>query len=549
MFQCIRAVLGLIVALGCAGGCGLYMPYRSVEREAEQLFGAALRDVQADQEARWREQPAATAPVVDRDEQIRRELARKFPDLKSLRLTDALLIATRFNREYDNERDANVSAALSLMSARHKFDPRLKASVKAITKDNRSWDDTLGKYVLVETHTARGTFGVDYKTALGTELALEFSTWDTHDALGNDDDSRGARASLSITQPLLKGAGRRVVREPLTQAQRSLVYRLRSFELFRQEFAVRTTRKYYDLVAQKQVIDNTRRRFTQADFLHRRAQTLFEISRVPEIDVFQAEQQRLQAQNDLRDAAETYKDDLALFKTLLGIPQEVEIDVPADVRLPMHPTQMAPTEAVQLAYRNRLDLATAQDRVADERRGVRIARNALLPDLTLTASFTSSSDDGIISRYTIDDNRASSAQLALSFPLDRLSQHSALRRAYLSRDEIERSLALKRDTIATEVRTQLRNLTRIEQSMIIQRKIVETAGKRLQMAHYRFRIGERTSREVVEAEGDLLEARNRSVRFVVDHAVAEMQLQRSLGTLRVGADGVPLAEQEPEKKQ
>ena len=541
MVQPISAVLGLIVALGCAGGCGLYMPYRSVEREAEQLFGAALRDVQADQEARWREQPAATAPVVDRDEQIRRELARKFPDLKRLRLTDALLIATRYNREYDNERDANVSAALSLMSARHKFDPRLKASVKAITeKDNE---------VPTETHTARGTFGVDYKTALGTELALEFSTWDTHDALGNDDDSRGARASLSITQPLLKGAGRRVVREPLTQAQRSLVYRLRSFELFRQEFAVRTTRKYYDLVAQKQVIDNTRRRFTQADFLHRRAQTLFEISRVPEIDVFQAEQQRLQAQNDLRDAEETYKDDLALFKTLLGIPQEVEIDVPADVRLPMHPTQMAPTEAVQLAYRNRLDLATAQDRVADERRGVRIARNALLPDLTLTASFTSSSDGDIISRYTIDDNRASSAQLALSFPLDRLSQHSALRRAYLSRDEIERSLALKRDTIATEVRTQLRNLTRIEQSMIIQRKIVETAGKRLQMAHYRFRIGERTSREVVEAEGDLLEARNRSVRFVVDHAVAEMQLQRSLGTLRIGADGVPLAEQEPEKKQ
>ncbi len=120
MVQRIRAVLGLIVALGCAGGCGFYARYRSVEREAEQLFGAALRDVHANQEARRREQPAAAAPVVDRDEQIRRELARKFPDLKSLRLTDALLIATRYNREYDNERDANVSAALSLMSARHK---------------------------------------------------------------------------------------------------------------------------------------------------------------------------------------------------------------------------------------------------------------------------------------------------------------------------------------------------------------------------------------------------------------------------------------------
>ena len=46
------------------------------------------------------------------------------------------------------------------------------------------------------------------------------------------------RISLSVSLPLLRGAGRTVTREPLTQAERSLVYRLRSFELFRQDFTI-----------------------------------------------------------------------------------------------------------------------------------------------------------------------------------------------------------------------------------------------------------------------------------------------------------------------
>ena len=45
---------------------------------------------------------------------------------------------------------------------------------------------------------------------------------------------------ISFVQPLLRGGGRAVVLEPLTQAERNLLYAVRTFALFRQQFFVVT---------------------------------------------------------------------------------------------------------------------------------------------------------------------------------------------------------------------------------------------------------------------------------------------------------------------
>ena len=45
---------------------------------------------------------------------------------------------------------------------------------------------------------------------------------------------------ISFVQPLLRGGGRAVILEPLTQAERNLLYAVRSFTLFRQQFFVVT---------------------------------------------------------------------------------------------------------------------------------------------------------------------------------------------------------------------------------------------------------------------------------------------------------------------
>ena len=46
-----------------------------------------------------------------------------------------------------------------------------------------------------------------------------------------------ADVRFSVTQPLLRGSGSRIVYEPLTQAERDLIYEVRSFERYRRSFA------------------------------------------------------------------------------------------------------------------------------------------------------------------------------------------------------------------------------------------------------------------------------------------------------------------------
>src|SRR5207247_5624988 len=61
-------------------------------------------------------------------------------------------------------------------------------------------------------------------------------------------DKREVAATIfqgTLTQPLLRGFGTEIVREPLTQAERNVTYQVRSFERFRRTFAVRVITAYY----------------------------------------------------------------------------------------------------------------------------------------------------------------------------------------------------------------------------------------------------------------------------------------------------------------
>jgi hypothetical protein len=51
--------------------------------------------------------------------------------------------------------------------------------------------------------------------------------------------------SASVTQPLLRGSGRQIVQENLTQAERNALYQIRSFNRYRQTFVVSIVNDYY----------------------------------------------------------------------------------------------------------------------------------------------------------------------------------------------------------------------------------------------------------------------------------------------------------------
>ncbi|MEI6234911.1 MAG: TolC family protein [Planctomycetota bacterium] len=448
-------------------------------------------------------------------------------DLTKLSLSDAISIATKYNRDYAGERDNNTQTALSYIQTRHRYDPHLSGVLGVLGSNTPS----------ARALTATGSFGVDVETELSTHLNLTLNT-SGNATLRPGSDSYSSSALFTLTQPLLKGFGKTVAREPLTQAERNMTYRLRSFELFREDFTIEVIRQFYNLLREVQVVENNKQRFAQSDFQYRRAQALFKIGRQSELDVLSAEQERLQAENDFRDATESHKDSLLTFKTFLGIPDNVPLDIRTDELPKLVPAQLNAELAIRLAVENRLDLANLEDQLADAERGIAITQNSLLPELNfqLTAGTQAQSRQFVNQQFK---DRSATAGLTMVLPLDKVNEKVNARQAELNLDRARRVTSLFRDNLAAEVRRLLRNLTRIEQSMEVQKKILVTSEKRLAYAETLFRKGVKTSRDVTDAQQALLKARNDNIQFIVDHAIADLQLRRSLGVLDLQANGIP----------
>jgi outer membrane protein TolC len=206
------------------------------------------------------------------------------------------------------------------------------------------------------------------------------------------------------------------------------------------------------------------------------------------------------------------------------------IPVELDVKLP----KVAETEAIDLAFKYRLDLQTLRDRVEDARRRVANTKNGLLPDLTLGG------EAHLFNRPTNPasdlDSRTSkySAHLDLDLPIDRVAERNAYRAALIGVRAAQRDYEQLQDQISSDVRESLRLMQESQLTLQIQRQGIDLAQRRLDNAYTLLRSGKSTStRDLVEAQNSLLTSRDQ---FETARATLQINILRFLrnsGTLRL----------------
>jgi outer membrane protein TolC len=200
-------------------------------------------------------------------------------------------------------------------------------------------------------------------------------------------------------------------------------------------------------------------------------------------------------------------------------------------------------EAIRLALDHRLDLGVAGGRVYDAQRGVTVAANDLGGRIDLTASvaagerrslLTASLPDSLLFR----DRERRSALLELDLPLERTSERNAFRESYIALERSVRDFQELEDRIKLDVRTALRNLLEFREGLMIQAKAVRVAQRRVESTDLFLRAGRAEVRDLLDAQEDLLAARNALTAAQVNYRVAELGLQRDMGVLRVDERGL-----------
>lgn len=446
-----------------------------------------------------------------------------------LQLEDAVRIATTYNRDYLTQQESFFLTALSLGLTRRDF-------TKPVFSGDVSFSGTKLSGENFTDSTRIALAGTQFLPT-GGRLTVSGSA-SANNASVNDFNEYDAQAdvSVSLSQPLLRGAGKSVAFEPLTQAERSAVYAARDFELFRQRFAIEIVRDYYGLVSQKIGLANTQRNVENQQFALDQAQALYDLQMGPQIDVLRAQQQLTNARNDALDAEQAYRLALDRFKIRLGLPVDAEFDVGNELPSEVVPIDVDLEGALQAALLNRLDLLTQRERLEDAERQVAIAKNNLLPDLDLTVTGST----GSITNSFLDlDFRGEALGLGLNLeiPLDRKAERNAYRAALIDLDQSRRALRLAEDNTIVEVRDLLRRLRQQESQIENDRANIRILERTVRRADLDQRAGTGSNRDLVEALNDLTQAQNGLLDRYVTYLTTKLNTLQSLGLLFVDKEG------------
>ncbi len=451
----------------------------------------------------------------------------------ALGLVDCLEIAAENSRLIQSQREILYRSALDLSLERWRYSFQFfgDASATANGSGDEASDVTLDGSVGFTRFLGTGASIV---TSLGSNLFRVVS--------GGNPWSEAVNLSLSITQPLMRGAGRAIALEPLTQAERNLVYAVRNYERFRRTYAVDVARRVYGLLQSTDEVKNEERNYQDLVALSERNSTLAAAGRMSDIQAAEALQRELDSEDRLISLRAGLAREWDQFNLFLGLPIGVELQLdPSEFEglVESDPSldQLDETVSVAYALDNRLDYLTACDRVDDSRRRLVIAEDALRAGLSMNVAGSPPSDGGDLQDFRFQDTDWT-ASLALDLPIDRLPERNAMRSSQITLATDERNLGQDQDSIRASVRDALRAVREAEMSTRIQKGAVVSARRRLDGTKLTLEAGRVDTVTLLDAQADLVRAENSATASLIQFNLARLDLHLELETLRVDEGGI-----------
>ena len=520
-------VLGIAVILGFAG-CSPEQYKAQADKEVYQII-----------DNKWQDDFGHKSNYIISDsnippspEDIRIE--RAVPASGVISLAQAVAIATAYNREYQRQKEQLYLKSLDLTLARHQFARQWFGTVDA--KYNRDGEN--------ERLTSNSGVGFDQLLADGADISIGIAIDWARFLTGNPRTSLASVLSASASQPLLRGRGRQVVQENLTQAERIVLYQIRSFNHYRKDFVVLIADSYYRVLELKASVTNAENSYYRLLESRKRLEIEAEAGQARPFDVDEAEQQALGAENRWVQAQQSYERILDEFKVTLSLPPDAEIELDENELKALEEIGIIEPgyeldEAVETAFLRRLDLTNSRDRVDDVARKVMLAADGLGIELNLVGSAgVGSTPETDFDRLQFNRGNYSLGLESNDLGLDRKAERNAYREALIALEQQQRQYEIDRDRMELDVRQALRALKAEAERYRIQKMALDLAVRRLETQKLLLEIGQSNVRLLLESEGALLEAQNDVTSALVAHAIAKLGFFRDIGILQVKPDGM-----------
>ncbi len=452
---------------------------------------------------------------------------------RELSIDDALDMAVRQSRRYSTEKERLYLTALTLSGERYNFQPHPFASTSA-NLDRLSDGEKLG--------SVRSRIGATQLLKTGGSLGLTVANDLLRYYTGDPRKSAVSVISVNLVQPILRGFGKyNAAVESLTQAERNVIYAVREYSFFQQEYAISIVSDYFNLLAQKDIVRNRYTNYLGRVQATRRLEERALGQRERAIDVDQARQAELSAKNNYVNAVANYLNSMDQFKIELGLPIGEQVHLRDDAlvdlqNLGLIPLRVSTDLAYRIATERQARILNAIDQFEDSKRKIKVAVNRLLPDLNILADASLDSDRPTdYTRFNANDVRAG-VGVELNLPIDRLRERNNYRATLISFESELRSLSLTLDTLKDGIERGLRTLEQRRQTYEIQQGALKVANRRVIAAGQLLEAGRAEVRDLVDAQDAQVAAQNAVTQALVSYQDEMLRLLLEVGVLETESE-------------
>lgn len=257
------------------------------------------------------------------------EAALDFDESGVVQLTQerAVEIALLDSREYQTQLENLYLSALRLSLNRFDFDLQWFGRNRTSYTHFGSGGAANGE---TNTLTSLTDFGFSHNLAAGGQVLATFANSLVFEFTGAGSKQVRSNILISAVQPLLRGFGRKVRMESLTQAERDVLYSLRDFVRFRKQFwsdvAIQNG-GYLDLLLAVQTIRNNQANLRQQEQTYRLYNELFAGGRASAVERDQFFQSLQSSRLAVIQSETSLQNSLDSFKLRLGLPPRLPVEL------------------------------------------------------------------------------------------------------------------------------------------------------------------------------------------------------------------------------
>lgn len=317
-----------------------------------------------------------------------------------LTLADAIRLALLNNTDVRLNELPIENARLEVQRAYATFDPTSTSSFNAGRVTTPAYTQLQGAPT-VSTLSQQAQFDYNQTFQTGTNYDLNFSSFkyatnSSYETLNPYIDSTG---TVTLTQPLLRNRGLFPNRAPMVIARRNLNVSRATFTAQVNDSLLLTTQQYLTVLQARESLVVLKKSVEQAQASYDRDKRALELGAIPPFDIYRSESQVAARRVQVIQAEYSLKQAEDAFRRVIGADLDpyiraIDLDLTESVEPRGDLLSLDIQQAYQQALERRPELEALRQQIDNDETAVRLAHNHLLPDLSLSAFYTTNGISG-----------------------------------------------------------------------------------------------------------------------------------------------------------